>query len=136
MAPRTVLFRLAVVGWLFAVPGCARETYPVEGTVVVSGDLSALAGSVVEAVAEGEPHKRASGEIQPDGRFVLETLQDGRIHPGAPKGTYRVRIIPSDDSRQIRRKALAAIPARYLKLQTSPLTLTVPATGEIVLKAQ
>ena len=41
---------------------------------------------------------RASGVIEPDGRFKLETLQGGEVVKGAREGTYRVRLIldPSD----------------------------------------
>lgn len=129
----------AIWGWvglgLVALTGCGRDTYPVEGTLEVQGDVSALAGSIIEAAVDGDPERRASGEIQPDGTFVLETLKDGRIRKGVREGTYRVRIIPSDDDRQVRRRVLSTVGPRYLKFQTSGMTLTVPTNEAVVFKA-
>lgn len=122
---------------LFAATGCGRTTFPVEGTVVISGDVSVLEGSVIEVAVDGDPTRRASGEIQADGSFSLETLHDGQILSGAREGVYKVRIIPTEDDRKARRRAVAAIHARYLKFQTTDVTLTVPATDAVavVLKA-
>lgn len=123
---------LAILAAGFA-SGCGRSTFPVEGVVTVAGDVSALEGSVIEIAVDGDPLRRASGEIQADGGFTLTTLHDGRLLTGAKEGVYKVRIIPNDDDRQTRRRALAAIHARYLKFQTSDVTLTVPATETVAI---
>lgn len=66
---RKVVLAAVLVGLM----GCQSNedaTYPVEGRVEHPG-VAALAGSHVEAVLVGNEAERASGEIQPDGRFTL-----------------------------------------------------------------
>jgi len=85
---------------LFGAVGCGSAgptTYRVNGKVeLVGGEVKHLAGHHIEAVLTGEPTVRASGEIQQDGSFTLETLHAGVILKGAREGNYQVRIILSD----------------------------------------
>ena len=64
-----------------AFTGCGPggpKTHPVRGKVELAGaDAAPLAGSHVEAALVSDPNVRASGEIQPDGRFSLQTLHAG-----------------------------------------------------------
>jgi hypothetical protein len=121
---------------LCGLAGCGSgtpRTYPVTGTVELPGaDLNPLSGSHVEAALATDPSVRASGEIQPDGGFMLETLHAGRILKGAPEGTYRVRIVPSDEGRAAGRRRAALAP-RFLRFETSGLTLQVPPEGTVTL---
>ncbi len=120
---------------LFGVSGCGGlKTYPVRGKVeLVGGEVKQLAGNHVEAALQSDPTVRASGVIQPDGRFTLETLDAGVIRKGAPEGSYQVRIILSDEDKGSWQQAVQAIDPRFLEFQTSDLSFQVP-TGEVTLK--
>src|SRR5262245_61851004 len=126
---------LAFLG-LGGLAGCGPAgptTYPVRGKVeLAGGDPRQLAGSNVEAALESDRTVRASGVIQPDGTFTLETLHAGVLRKGALAGTYRVRLILSDDDARSKRSAVLA--PRYLQFEKSGLSLKVPADGDVVLK--
>src|SRR5262245_52307772 len=110
-----------------ASAGCGPggpKTHPVTGKVeLAGGDLSHLAGSHVEAALTGDPTVRASGEIQPDGTFTLETLHRGTVLKGAVEGSYQARIVPSDDDRRAR----TAVALRFQQFASSGLSFEVPA---------
>jgi hypothetical protein len=113
------------------------KTFPVNGTIALpGGDASPLAGHNIEASLDSEPTVRASGVIEPDGRFKLETLQNGRIVNGAREGTYRVRLILSDDDAAGRKLAKKAVPARYFQFDTSGLAFQVPTDADVKLEVK
>jgi hypothetical protein len=122
---------------IIALSGCSRDapvTHPVKGAIVLtSGDVKLLAGSHVEAALTGNSTLRASGVIQDDGSFTLETLHAGESYRGARSGKYQVRILLNDDDPKARRHAAKSIAPRYLDFKKSDLTLEVPATSPIVL---
>jgi hypothetical protein len=126
---------LATTLGLFVLAGCsaADGLKPVTGTVTIPGDPTVLAGSTVEVALESDATVRASGTIEPDGRFTLDSLKDGRVRRGAPEGTYKARIILGDDDPALQRKAAKVIPARYQRFETSGLTVRVPAEGAVTL---
>jgi hypothetical protein len=66
-------------------------THPVRGTVRLDGQL--LKGGVVEFRALAEPAWPTLGDIQPDGAFSLSIVHEGRRHPGALAGEYRVTVL-------------------------------------------
>ncbi|MHC5537676.1 hypothetical protein ACYOEI_05530 [Singulisphaera rosea] len=105
------------------LPSVGVETYPVAGKVV-RGDGSPLPGGIVTFVSGDPKAPRASGPIAGDGTFSLNT--DG-ISPGAPAGTFKVRIEldPEGDARALQSKRGRPFPAKYLKESTSLLTATV-----------
>ncbi|MBN9522032.1 hypothetical protein J0H58_26535 [bacterium] len=115
--------------------GCSSSEglRPVTGTVTGPGDVAVLAGSAVEIALESDPTVRASGTIEPDGRFTLDSLKDGRVRRGAPAGAYKARIVLGDDDPTLQKKAAKAVPAKYLKFETSGLTVRVPADGAVTL---
>jgi hypothetical protein len=119
---------------LLAVAGCGQsgpKTHPVAGSVALAGgDSTQLAGHYVEAALTTDRTVRASGVIEPDGRFKLETLADGRVRSGAPEGTYGVRLILSDDDGVKRPK----VSPRYLRFETSGLSIQVPAKDDVKLE--
>lgn len=131
---RTIL----VGALLFAAIGCGDsgpKTYPVNGSITLpGGNVAPLAGHNIEASLDGEPTVRASGVIEPDGRFHLETIQGGAVVKGAREGSYRVRLILSDDDDASRKLAKKAIPARYFQFDTSGLTVQVPANDDVKLE--
>jgi hypothetical protein len=119
------------------VAGCSggHRTYPVQGKVeLAGGNVEHLAGANIEAALESDPTVRASGLIEPDGSFTLETLYAGIIYKGALEGNYQVRIVLSDDDKATRRAAAHALHPRFLQFQTSGLSLQVPTQGDVTLK--
>lgn len=117
--------------------GCGSEgpvTHQVQGTVqLATGSPAALAGSTVETVLVDQPHVRAFGTINDEGRFELETLHGGKIKAGAVAGKYNARIILADDDAEQRRLAAQAVNPRFLQFETSGLSFDVPSQGEVVL---
>ncbi len=129
--------RIACSGFLATVVlvGCSSSDglRPVTGTVTGPGDVAVLAGSAVEIALESDPTVRASGTIEPDGRFTLDSLKDGQVRRGAPTGTYKARIILGDDDPALQKKAAKAVPTKFLKFETSGLTVRVPADSAVTL---
>ncbi len=126
----------ACVAVVVAAAGCdsGPVTHPVNGRLELpGGDVAKLAGSTIEVSKEGEPGQRSGGTIQADGRFTLETLYAGKIRDGALEGRYKARIIPADDDTAARKRAAGAVAGKYLKFETSGLSVSVPADGEVVL---
>ena len=119
---------------LLVAAGCGQsgpKTHAVAGSVsLAGGDSAQLAGHYVEAALSTDPTVRASGVIGPDGRFKLETLAGGRVQKGAPEGTYGVRLILSDDDGVARPK----VSPRYLRFETSGLSIQVPAKDDVQLE--
>jgi hypothetical protein len=117
--------------------GCGKNgpaTYPVQGVVELTGaEVQHLAGGHVEIALVSDPAVRASGAIQADGRFQLETIRAGNILPGAQAGEYRVRIILTEEDSKSRRQAAQAVAPRFLDFKTSGLTLEVPVGSDVVI---
>ena len=122
------------------VLGCGNSgprTYPVNGTIVLpGGEVEPLVGHNIEASLDTEPTVRASGVIEAGGRFKLETIQGGEVVKGAREGTYKVRLILSDDDAASRKLAKKAVPARYFQFDTSGLTLQVPTSEDLKLEVK
>jgi len=133
---RFALFAIGLGSFLML--GCKSDGpsfHTVKGKVeLAGGDVSHLAGCLIEAESDTEPKVRASAEIMADGSFTLETLYLGVIRKGAVEGNYRVRLVLSDDDKQAKRRAAKAIDKRYLKFETSGLQFTVPAKEDVILK--
>jgi hypothetical protein len=133
MNGRGALIALALAGVL----GCGRagpKTYPVSGKIeLAAGDVKQLAGSHIEAVLDSDPSVRSSGEIKEDGTFALETLHAGVILRGAREGSYRARIILTDEDRAAKRLAAQALSTRFRSVETSGLVFQVPAENDVTL---
>jgi len=124
-----VLVLLSVVG----ASGCGGggpATHPVSGRVQLTGDATALAGSHVELVRADDPSVRAAGVIDDGGRFSVETLDNGRRQSGAREGSYRARLILSDEGDG---RPKPKVPKKYLDANTSGWTVQVPPPGEVTL---
>jgi hypothetical protein len=114
--------------------GVAPATYPVSGKVVLpGGDVSQLAGSHVEAVQANDLRVLASGEVQDDGSFMLETIFAGQKLEGAQSGEYQVRIVLSDEDRGSKRRRGQVIASRFTRFDKSGLSLSVPTTEFVTL---
>lgn len=113
------------------------ETFPVTGKIVIKdapGLVSRLERGKVWLQSASNPNLKVIGAIGDDGSFALATLTEERAWPGAPAGKYKVRIEPPlDDERQ---PQAGLIDAKYLDYDRSGMSITVPASDEIVLEVQ
>ncbi|QEL17110.1 hypothetical protein [Limnoglobus roseus] len=100
---------------------------------VDGGNVADLTGSTLDVAVPNNPLLRSSGTITPDGTVELETLHAGKIRRGVQEGNYQVRIILADDDREQRRKAAKTVAPRFLKFESSGLSLTVPGDGTVPL---
>jgi len=123
---------------LTLVLGCGDsgpKTYPVNGTITLpGGDAAPLIGHNIEASLDSDPTVRASGVIEANGRFKLETIQGGKVVTGAREGSYKVRLILSDDDAVSRKLAKKAVPPRYFQFDSSGLEIRVPANDDVKLE--
>ncbi len=131
---------LLLVALLAIVPACGKKTpavpedlTPVEGLVTL--DKKPLPGVAVTFCPEIEGNPSASGVTDANGRFRLTTFPSGN---GAKSGKYKVIVVARTSSGYSPHPAAPstaktkAIPASYSLPTQSPLTATVPASGEIV----
>jgi predicted small lipoprotein YifL len=149
--------RQAIFGWdrwirrgllaaaLSVLAGCGPsgpKYYPVTGKVVMESDGSVpakLIKQTVEFQSTTEPNTRAFGEIKADGSFELSTWREGRGTLGAIEGTHKGRMlleIPQEEEAPNARKRKGPIEFKYTRFETSPWTIQVPPTGEVILKVQ
>jgi len=128
-----------VAAWfvLAGTVGCGPsgpKLHPVVGKVVPSDqEVADLAGCSIEIVDTANEANRGFALIQPDGQFVVESLQAGEVKKGVVDGVYKARIILNDEDQASRKRAADAIASRYRSFETSGLEISVPATGEVVL---
>lgn len=128
---RAALFVLGI-----AIAGCGSEleTHPLRGRVELhDGAVEQLANSQIELALETDPTVRASGVIDADGNFEVQTLYQGRVVPGARAGTYRVRLLPDTDRPQ-RRGEPPFVRRQYLDFATSGLTVQVPNSDAVTFR--
>jgi hypothetical protein len=130
--------RAVAILLLPAAAGCGSgqpPLHPVTGRVLFDGRPATGFAVAFSSSAEATKGVEATGRIDADGRFALETRQDGQQRPGAVAGPHRVVILPppgfGDDSGEIE-----AIPLRYADYSQSGLTAEVrpDAPNEILLE--
>ncbi|QEL15034.1 hypothetical protein [Limnoglobus roseus] len=125
----------AAVLTTIAAAGCGNsgpKTHAVTGQVVYTGgDVAQLAGHNVEVALSSDPNVRAYGVIEPNGRFKLQTYENGKIIRGAKEGAYDARVVIADEGDGQSKKPKLAV--RYLKFNTSGLKVNVPATDDVQL---
>ncbi|WP_020468048.1 hypothetical protein [Zavarzinella formosa] len=122
---------MVILAGIGACEPAGPKTVPVKGTVTLEGgDVSLLAGHHVEGVLEGNPSVLASGVIQKDGVFALESLLEGKVRKGAMPGKYKARIVISDDvddnGKRLPRPPLSK---SFLRAETSGLSFEVSETS-------
>jgi hypothetical protein len=112
------------------VGGCGPRQpplYPVSGSVHFQNRPAT--GFAVEFSSQSVPTRGVSamGMVDGDGRFVLQTRQQGRQRPGAVAGPHRVVVLPppafGDEGVE-----LLPIPLRYADYNKSELTANVTET--------
>lgn len=126
----------------FSLAGCSGpKVHAVRGQVIVeNGEIQPLVNGHVELVSEADDEVRASGKIDADGRFRVQSQIDGKLLNGAPPGSYRARVIlpqGGDDTDEPRAKRSGPrVHARYLNFKTSGFTVDVPAKEDVTLTVQ
>jgi hypothetical protein len=123
---------------LFAAGGCgaAPEAVPVQGRVVIAGQLADnISVQIVPVSAGDEPGVKASAVTDSAGKFTLR-CEDGR--GGAVPGRYHVLLEdlkvyanPRSDVPPDQRKNLivSRVPRPYRAAGTTPLKITVEPKG-------
>lgn len=129
-AGSAALFLLAIL-----TLGCgprAEGLHPVQGRFVApdGGEVSILAGHLVETRLDSDPLVFSSAEIGPDGSFVLETLHQGEILPGAFEGSHAVRIVLNEDDKEKREIAKKALDPTLLDFDKSGLRIESPSPSD------
>jgi hypothetical protein len=118
--------------------GCGDDILrvPVEGVVLRNSQpLRGMTGAVIflpDKARGNESLFRATGTIDPEGRYVLFT----KGKPGAPPGHYKILVsaVPPGAERE---ESKLAVPSRYGVEQSTPLRMEVvsdPAPGRYDLK--
>jgi hypothetical protein len=93
--------RLLLVGALLGLGGCASEKPPLPKTHVARGKVlhkngQPMTSGGIEFRSVNDPSApTTTGQIQPDGTFILQSLFDRDTAAGAVPGEYRVTIIPA-----------------------------------------
>ena len=124
-----------VLAFAASVAGCgagADHIHPVSGKFVVEngGDVSAVAGHIVETRLESDPLVRSSGQIADDGSFRLETLHQGEIVDGAAAGTHVARIVLSDDDKEKQARDAKRLGPEHRDFDKSVWKIEVPPASD------
>jgi hypothetical protein len=86
-----------------------------------------LQGGAVEFQALAEPRWPTLADIQPDGNFSLSIIHEGKRHPGALTGEYRVTILFANDGDKKPRPPIT-LPKTYKVVEgNNTITLEVSA---------
>ena len=118
--------------------GCAEEqaagpeTVPVQGKVEFTkgGKTQDLADQsvVVQFDSVDKPGTVAFGQILEDGSFTMGTqTEDGQGKLGVVPGAHRVRLNADERGSRL-------VNPKFLKYETSGLTVKAPVDGELVIK--
>ena len=131
----------ALVGVLGILMGCGPggpKTHPVKGKVVTAKaeNLKALAGQSVEFQSTTESETRGFGVIEPDGSFTISTYRKGVSLPGAVEGTHKARLMIDlgEDEDGKPRKKKWPVDRKYTQFESSGWEVTVPTSGDVILK--
>lgn len=109
--------------------GCAPTFHGVSGLVTLDG--KPLAGAAVTYIPEG-PGQPSVATADESGRYTLETINTAGVKPGTYKVVVtKIAFTPVDERTGVGGQPLPSpVPAKYTKVETSGLSITVPATGE------
>jgi hypothetical protein len=117
--------------------GCGGK--PVEGppTVHVEGKVEFTKGGnvrdladrsiVVEFQSVEQPELKAFGAILEDGSFTMTTQVNEKGKPGVLAGSHRVRLNAEESATRF-------VSGKFLKYETSGITVKIPPEGELVIK--
>jgi hypothetical protein len=119
----------AVVSLLLV--GCSKSRFESTVTGIVKMDGAPIGPGVIQFVPQGNSHNPATGAIQVDGSYQLNTSNEVGLEPG----DYRVTVAIYDQpelapgERAALGSAVLKTPEKYMSLETTDLKFTV-APGE------
>jgi hypothetical protein len=108
-------------------PVVPEDLTPVRGVVTLDG--KPLGGVVVTFSPENETGTAAAGTTDQEGRFQLTSFPTGN---GARPGNYKVLVTSRADASYSRPTTLN-IPPVYSNIASTPFTIAVPISKEVVL---
>ena len=124
--PAAALY-LMLIAWMTVMVGCGDgrpERVAISGRVLIDGKPLKL--GYIRFVTEGA--RPAWANIDPDGRFTLETFGD---HDGAVLGTHKILVRASETLGPYKLKWHA--PKKYADARTSGLTETIDRPNDNLL---
>jgi hypothetical protein len=138
LRPAPLVVLSVLLGLLAGCGPSGPKTYPVQGKVVTAKaeDQKRLQGKGIEFQSTTEPNTRAFGVLQADGSFTVSTYRLGATAPGAIEGTHKARLqidMASDEDNPTPKKKVT-VDRKYTRFETSGWEITVPTTGEVLLK--
>lgn len=117
--------------------GCRSETVEGPDTVPLRGKIELTGGGSVKNLADysvvvefqsvEKPELKAFGAILEDGTFTMTTQVGDKGKPGVIPGMHRVRLNADESGARY-------VAQKFLRYETSGLTVKAPAEGEVVLK--
>ena len=133
-----ILLPFTVIG-LATLAGCGGPSVePVRGQVKIAdgSSVAAVANGHVELESTANKQVRASGKINTEGQFEVQSQIDGKLLKGALPGSYRARVIPpqgGDDTDTPRPANAPRVARKFQDFETSGLTVEVPAKENVTL---
>ena len=128
---------LAVVLGVGLLAGCGGEKVEGPPTIPVKGKIEFTKGGnvrdlsdrsiAVEFQSVEQPEMKAFGAILEDGSFTMTTQVNEKGKPGVVAGSHRVRL-NADES------AARFVSPKFLRHETSGLTVKVPLDGELIIR--
>ena len=128
---------IAIVLGVGLAAGCGGEKVAGPTTIPVKGKVEFTKGGKVQDLANNsiliefqsveQPDVKAFGEVLEDGTFTMSTQVEGKGKPGVVAGSHKVRL-NADES------AVRFVAPKFLKHETSGITVKVPTEGELVIK--
>jgi len=137
------LARILGISLLFVVAvgvigGCGGSS---QGLAVVKGKVTYKGKPVPNGTVNFNPvdgnKPSASGKIQPDGSYAMETYLGSRPSPGAVIGSHKVIIVAMQDQEGILPEQRAAlpppiVPSKYTHPNTTDLTAEVEKKENVI----
>jgi hypothetical protein len=123
---RSQLSRCLVLSICLLGVSCSghKRVYPVSGKVLMDGKPAANAQVALHPLDEKAERVLPQGQAGPDGTFRLTSY---RFEDGAPPGRYAVTVFWGVPSKWGDTYEKILVPGRYLKPETSGLTVDIPA---------
>jgi hypothetical protein len=120
---------LAVLSSLLT--GCSKSRFESTVTGTVKLDGASIGPGIIQFVPLGNSHNPATGAIQVDGTYQLNTSNEIGLEPGEYRATVAIYDQPTlaPGERAALGSAVLKTPEKYLSVETTDLKFTV-APGE------
>jgi hypothetical protein len=104
------------------------KTFAVKGKVVYQEDGQPMADGALQLVAIDGPTGATAlvGSTREDGHFEISTIKDNTKVPGAPEGSYRIRVSPRMGADQKDNSVVLPGPYKVEPNDNNTFDLTIP----------